>query len=123
MNKVKLLVGAYLTVAVLTMVAVVLLRDEKAIVNDAVWVRGTIVVLSAAMLFLFATRAAHGSRGAYRRVRVLSAVMVVAIVAIIAVPGPFPAWMKIDQAVCGVLLLGVALLVNRHDMRARFATK
>jgi hypothetical protein len=34
MNKVKLLVAAYLTVAVLTMVAVVLLR--------AVWVRGTI---------------------------------------------------------------------------------
>jgi hypothetical protein len=123
MKPVKMLVGAYLAVAVLTLVAIVLLRDDKAAVNDAVWVRGTIVVLSAALMVAFTVRAERGSRGAYRRVRVLSAVMVVAIAVIVALPGTFPVWMKIDQVVCGLVLLGVTVLVNSHDMRARFATK
>jgi uncharacterized membrane-anchored protein len=123
MKPVKLLVGAYLTVAVLTLVAIVLLRDDKTAVNDAVWVRGTIVVISAALMFAFARRADRGSRGAYRRVRILSAVMVVAIAVIVALPGTFPVWMKIDQVVCGLVLLGVTVLVNRQDMRARFAAK
>jgi uncharacterized membrane-anchored protein len=123
MKNVKLLVGTYLAVAVLTLAAIVLLRDDRAAVTDAVWVRGTIVVLSATLLFAFAVRADRGSRGAYRRVRVLSAVMVVAIAVIVVLPGVFPVWLKVDQVVCGLLLLGVVLLANRHDVRARFATK
>jgi len=57
-------------------------------------------------------RAANGSRGAYRRVRILSAVMVVAIAVIVALPGMFPLWMKIDRVVCGLILLGLLLSVR-----------
>lgn len=32
--------------------------------------------------------------------------MVAVIVVIIAVPGGFPVWMKIEQGVCGLLLIG-----------------
>lgn len=123
MTQLKVLVGAYLGVAVLTLAAIFALRDHHGVVNDAVWVRGTIVVASSALMFLFVVRIARGSRAAWRRVRILAAIMVVAIAAIVALPGPFPAWMKIDQVVCGLILLGVNVLVNGAHMRARFASR
>ncbi|MFE4856517.1 hypothetical protein [Streptomyces sp. NPDC056670] len=117
----KALVGAYLGISVLTLAAIVLLRDDSAEVNSAVWVRGTIVVVSALVTFLCALRAGRGSRSAYRRLRVISGVMVVAIAAVIALPGAFPAWMKAEQAVCGLLLLAVMALINGKHLRSVFA--
>jgi hypothetical protein len=119
---VKLLAGGYLGISVLTLVAVVLLRDHHSIVTSAVWVRGTIVVASAALTFALTFAAARGSRGAYRRLRLVSGAMVVAIVVIIALPGTFPLWMKIEQGVCGLILIGVALVVNGRHLRSVFAT-
>ncbi|MFI6054378.1 hypothetical protein ACIBCO_30340 [Streptomyces violascens] len=119
----KLLVGGYLGISVLTLVAIVALRNNSADVTSAVWVRGTIVVASALVTYLCAIRAARGSRPAYRRLRVITGVMVVAIAAIIALPGAFPLWMKAEQAVCGVLLIAVAVLVNGKYLRSLFAAK
>ena len=119
----KLLVGAYLGISLLTLVAIVLLRNHPAVVDDAVWVRGIIVVASALLTFAFATRAARGSRRAYLRLRIVSAVMVVAIAVIIALPGMFPMWMKVEQGICGLLLLGVVALVNGRHLRSVFAAK
>lgn len=115
-----LLVG-YLAVSVLTLAVVVLLRDDASVVNPAVWIRGTIVAASSVLTLAFAAATARGSRGAYRRLRVITTVMPVAIVVIIALPGTFPLWMKVEQAVCGVLLLGVVAIVNGRNMRAAFA--
>jgi hypothetical protein len=120
---VKVLVGCYLGISVLTLVAVILLRDDPAIVNTAVWIRGTLVVASALLMFGFVVRAAGGSRRAFLRVRIISAVMVVAIVVIVSLPGTFPVWMKIEQAVCGLILLGVVLLVNGRRLRSSFAAE
>ncbi|MFI6349278.1 hypothetical protein [Streptomyces sp. NPDC050560] len=116
----RLLTAGYLTVSVLTLVAVILLRHHHSLVNDAVWTRGVIVVASAAVTYTCAVRAAKGSRGAFRRLRVISAAMVAAIVVIIALPGTFPLWMKIDQGFCGALLLMVAVLVNGRRLRSLF---
>jgi hypothetical protein len=118
---VNLLVGCYLGLSVLTLAAIALLRNDPAIVNPAVWVRGTIVVASAALMAVLATRTARGSRGAYRRLRIVSAVMLVAIVVIIALPGDFPMWLKIEQGVCGLFLGGVVLIANGERVRSRFA--
>lgn len=115
-----MLTASYLALSVLTFVAIILLRHHPSMVNDAVWVRATIVVLSAALTFTFAVRAAAGSRGAYRRLRIFSAVMVVAIAVIIALPGLFPVWLKVEQGVCGVLLAGVAILANGRQLRMLF---
>ena len=117
----KRLVGAYVTLSVLTLVAIVLLRGDPAIVNDAVWVRGTIVVASSLLTLAFAIRAARGSRKAFLRLRIVSGVMLVAIVVILALPGTFPLWLKIEQGVCGLLLLGVVVLVNGTQLRSQFA--
>lgn len=117
----KLLVGAYLTLSVLTLAAIAALRGDPAIVTDAVWVRGTLVVASALLTLSFTTRAARGSRKAFLRLRIVSGVMLVAIVVIVALPGTFPVWLKIEQGVCGLLLLGVAILVNGRHLRSQFS--
>jgi hypothetical protein len=122
-RSVRLLVSGYLGLSVLTLVAIFLLRDDATIVNDAVWVRATIVVASALLTFAFAARAARGSHNAYRRLRIVSGIMLVAIVVIIALPGSFPVWLKIEQGVCGLMLLGVAVIVNGKHLRSLFATR
>jgi hypothetical protein len=112
------LVGGYLGLSLLTLVAIVLLRGDPHAVTPAVWVRGTIVAGTALLTFAFARAAARGSRRALLRLRITSAVMLVAIVVIVALPGAFPVWLRIEQAVCGLLLLGVVVLVNSRRARA-----
>ncbi|WP_239133413.1 hypothetical protein [Rugosimonospora africana] len=119
---IRMLTGGYLLLSVLTVAVIVLLRDHTTLVNSAVWIRGIIVAVSSALTYTFATRAARGSRGAYRRLRIIAAVMVAAITVIIALPGTFPLWMKTEQAVCGLLLLGVVAVVNGRHLRSVFAT-
>lgn len=119
----KRLVGAYAGVSVLTLAAIVLLRNHPGAVNSAVWTRGVIVVASSLLTFSFAVRAARGSRRALLRLRIVSAVMVAAIAAIVSLPGTFPVWMKIDQGFCGALLIGVVALVNGRRVRAQFAAE
>ena len=123
MRRIRLLIGGYVALSVLTLVAVVVLRNHHGIVNAAVWTRGTIVVLSSLLLLRFARRAAHGARRPFLRLRIISAVMVAAIAVIVVLPGTFPVWMKIEQGACGVLLLGVVALANRRHVRALFATE
>jgi hypothetical protein len=122
-RSVKLLVGCYLGISVLTLVASFLLYNNTAIVTPAVFVRGTIVVISASLMTFFAIQTARGSRRGYLGLRLESAIMLVAIVVIIALPGTFPLWFKLEQGVCGLLLLGVVVVVNNKHLRSMFATR
>ena len=123
LHNVQLLVGGYLGLSVLTLVAIVLLYNNTAIVTPAVFVRGTIVVLSTLLTTFFVARMARGSRAGYLGLRLESAIMFVAIAVIIALPGLFPLWMKIEQGVCGLLLLGVVVVVNGKHLRSTFAPR
>jgi cytochrome bd-type quinol oxidase subunit 2 len=116
----KVLVTAYLALCVLTLIFAAVFHDNATIVTDAVWVRATIVTLSAVLTFLFARSAARGSKRGYLRLRIVSAVMVVAIAVIIALPGLFPTWMRVEQGVCGLLLLSVVVVINGRRVRSRF---
>ena len=116
---VLLLTGAYAALSVLTLVVIVLFRNHPAMVTDAVWVRATIVFASSLLTFAFARSAAGGSRKGLLRLRIVSAVMLVAIVVIVVLPGLFPLWLRIEQAACGLLLLGVTVLVNGRRLWAR----
>jgi hypothetical protein len=122
-RSVKALVGCYAGVSVLALLAIVLLRNHTADVNSAVWTRGTIVVVSALVTVALTLRAERGSRRAYLRLRIISAVMVVAIAVIVSLPGTFPIWMKLEQGLCGLLLIGVVVLVNGKDVRSQFSAK
>lgn len=118
----KLLVSGYAGISVLTLAAIILLRDHPTIVTSAVWVRATIVVLSGLLMYLLTEKAARGARRAFLRLRIVSVVVVVAIVVIIALPGTFPLWMKIEQGVCGLVLLGVVGIANGRHLRSVFAS-
>jgi hypothetical protein len=113
----------YFGVGAAALVAVILLRNHPAEVNGAAWVRSIIVVGTALILLSAATLAARGHRGAFLRLRIISVVTTVAIAAIVAVPGTFPVWLKVEQACCGVIMLGVVLLANGRAARARFAVR
>jgi len=119
-RRLTLLVGGYVAISAMTLVAILLLRRDAAAVNSAVWTRATIVALSASLTVTFTVLAARGSRRAYLRLRIVSAVMLAAIVVIITLPGTFPVWMKIEQGVCGVLLAGVCTVANGKSLRASF---
>jgi O-antigen/teichoic acid export membrane protein len=103
MRTTRILVSCYLTLSVLTLVAVFLMRDHPGLVNPAVWVRTSIVAASAALMMSFVVRRA------YLRLRIVSTVMLIAIAVILAIPGDFPLWLKAEQAICGLLLLGVVV--------------
>ncbi|MER7580636.1 hypothetical protein [Kitasatospora sp. NPDC097691] len=118
---VRRFVLAYLGLSALTLVAAFVLRDHPALVTSAVWVRGTIVVAGAGVTMLLTVRAARGSRGAFRRLRIVSAVMLAAIVTVVVLPGILPVWMRVEQGLCGLALLGVAVLVNGRHLRTLFA--
>jgi hypothetical protein len=120
-HRIRLLLGGYLAAGVLTLAAAaVLSRTDSSAVNAAVWIRGTFVAAGALVMFLCAGRAARGSRGAYRRLRILSAVTVAAIVAVVSLPGTFPLWMKADQVACGLVLVAIVAVTNSRAVRALF---
>jgi O-antigen/teichoic acid export membrane protein len=123
LDRTRLLVACYLALSLLTLGAAALLHSDHAAVNDAVWVRGSIVALTSILMFAFATRAAQGSKGGLVRLRIVSAIMLVAIVVIVSLPDPFPLWLKVEQAVCGVLLLGVCVLANGRVVRGAFSER
>ena len=122
LRSVMALIYCYLGISVLTIVAIIPLHNA-AIDPASVWVRGLIVILHAGVTLAFAARMARGSRVGYNLLRLSSAGMVVAIAVILALPDDFPLWFKIEQGICGLLLLGVVVLVNGKRLRSAFATK
>lgn len=108
-GRVQALVASVLTISVGTLVVAALVGA-----NDAVWTRGIIVTVIAALLIALARRAFLGSRGAYRRIRYMTTIAPVATVVIVALPNDgYPAWMKVEQTVVGLLLLAIAISVGR----------
>ncbi|WP_438485483.1 hypothetical protein [Streptomyces sp. S186] len=120
-RRTKRLVGCYVGLSVLTLIAIILLRDHPDIATDAAWVRVIIVVATSLLMTSFAARASRGHSKSFLRLRLASGIMVVAIAVIVALPGAFPVWLRIEQAVCGILLLGVVTRVNGKTLRSVFA--
>ncbi|GAB3138491.1 hypothetical protein [Microbispora hainanensis] len=117
MRNVVWMISGYVAVSLLTLVAMIVFRQDATMVTTAVWVRGTLVAAGSLLTLFFAVRAARGDRRMLGRLRVVTAVMLVAIVVIIALPGMFPLWFKLEQGVCGLLLLAVVVQVNRRPAR------
>ena len=110
------LVGCYLALCVLTLGAIVLLRDTPA-VTDTVWVRGAVLAVVSVVTMLVAVRAVRDGGRALVRLRIVAAVQVVAIAVFVALPGALPTWMRLEQAACGIVL--IAVLWASSGRRAR----
>lgn len=89
-------------------------------VDTAIWVRCSIVLGSSIVLLIFGIGAARGSRNALLRLRIVSPIVVAAVIVIVAIPGFLPDWVRIEQAVCGLLVLPVAIIANLPRTRALF---
>ncbi|GAA3285954.1 hypothetical protein Dvina_03555 [Dactylosporangium vinaceum] len=109
----RLLTAGYLTLSVAALVLAYVLRHHPDLVTDAVWVRGSLVVASAVVANVLAWR------GDVRRLRIVAIVMTVAIAVVVSIPGLFPVWLRIEQVLCGLLLLGVVLTLPRRQVTSR----
>lgn len=92
-------------------------------VDVAIWVRCSVVLGSAVVLLIFGIGAARGSRNALLRLRIVAPIVVVAVVVIVSIPGFLPDWVRIEQAVCGALVLPVAIIANLPRTRALYPAK
>lgn len=122
-RRVKVLALSYFGISILTLVAIPVFRNNPVMVTPAVWVRGSIVVASSVVMTSFVFQMARGRSRAYLRLRLVSAIMLVAVVIIIAIPGDFPLWMKLEQGICGVLLLGICIIVNGKQLRRAYRAR
>jgi hypothetical protein len=110
---VRRLVGAYLILSVLTVVALVVLSaTAPSLVTNEAWGRGIILAGTSLLTYGFAKRAAKGSSRALRGLRVVVVILLVSVVGVLFLL-PLPWWMRIEQAVCGALLLATAVLTFR----------
>ena len=122
-RNVKLLIGGYLAVGLAGIGVIVAYHANRDMVTDAAQGRGVAIVISALLTMFFAFRAAQGVRRAFLRVRIVSVVLVAVLAVLAALPGVFPVWMRIEQGLCAVILLGVALIVNGRHLRTVFARR
>jgi hypothetical protein len=115
-----ILLAAFIVVS-LAMEAVLVVQSVAGIsIDGAIWTRCSLVLASSIVLFLLAFGAARGSRPAWIRLRIVSIVVVVAVAVIVSIPGFLPDWVRIEQAVCGALVLPVAIVLNLRRMAALF---
>ncbi len=92
-------------------------------VDIAIWIRCSIVLGSAVVLLIFGIGAARGSRNVLLRLRIVAPIVVAAVVVIVSIPGFLPDWVRVEQAVCGALVLPVAIIANLPRTRALVPTK
>lgn len=117
---VLLLVSAFLAVSTGMLVFLAGASVVGTRIDGAVWSRCSLVVGSAIIILLLAVYAARGARRAWVRLRIVSPAVVAAIVVIVSIPGFLPDWVRLEQAVCGILILPAAILVNLPRTRALF---
>jgi hypothetical protein len=117
------LLAGFLAVSTAMEAVLVVQSATGTIVDSAIWIRCSLVLASSVVLLAIAAAAARGSRGAWRRLRIISPIVVVAVIVIVSIPGFLPDWVRLEQAVCGALVLPVAILVNLPRMGALFPRK
>jgi hypothetical protein len=114
------LITAFLALSAALIAFVAVLAAFGISVDLAIWIRGSFVVASGVTLLLFAWVAVRGSRAAFMRLRIILPVVLVALIVIVSIPGFLPVWMRVEQAVCGALLLPVAILLFLPRMTALY---
>lgn len=117
---VLILLTGFLAVSGAMVAVLVALSRFGADIDVTIWIRCSLVLASSIVLLLLAVNAARGSRNACLRLRIISPVVVTAVIVIVSIPGFLPVWVRIEQGVCGALVLPVAILVNLPQVRAVF---
>jgi hypothetical protein len=119
---VLVLFAAFALVSAAMEVVLVVQSVSSVRVDGGTWTRCSLVLASAVVLLLLGVAAARGSRPAWRRLRIISPIVVVAVIVVVSIPGFLPDWVRLEQAVCGALVLPAAVIVNLPRTAALFPT-
>jgi len=114
------LVGGYIAISLGAVIALYVMRTDTQFASKEAWVHGIIIAITAIIMGILTRITAKGNAKSYLRLRITTLILLIAIVVTTAIPGDFPIWMKVEQVVSGLLLLGVVILLNRSKTRASF---
>ena len=89
-------------------------------VPPAVFVRSTIILIVGLFMLLCGLRMRRGRRWAYLRAKWIAILGTIGFVGVALVPGPFPAWMRIEQGLQAVVFLALAWMLTRPALGAFF---
>lgn len=117
------LFSCFAAVSALMLAALIVLAATGYHVDTAMWVRCSIVLASAVLLLVFADRAAHGTRSAVVRLRIITPIVFAALVVIALIPGFLPDWARAEQALCALLLIPAVILLWMPRTMALFGPK
>jgi hypothetical protein len=119
-RRISVLAMLYVVVNLATFGVICALRNRHDLVNDTVWTRGTILAVTSLLLLAFTKGIARGSYKAFVRVRIISVILLLSVIILLVIPGLLPTWMKLEQAICGLLLLGIIVAANSRHSRSLF---
>ena len=98
----------------------VVIDSVKNILRQTVWVRVAGNVIVSLVYVLLVRRLRRGQRRAYLRVIALCVAGLVGIGYLI-LAGQYPVWMRVEQGLQAIVLLGLLWAVTRREVRDRFA--
>ncbi|MBV9563718.1 MAG: acyltransferase [Bradyrhizobium sp.] len=89
-------------------------------ISPAVWIRSTIILLVSLFMLLCGMQMRRGRRSAYVRAKWIAALGTIGFVGVAALPGPFPAWMRIEQGAQALVFLALAWMLTRPKLAQFF---
>jgi hypothetical protein len=89
-------------------------------VSPAVWIRSTIIVVVSLFMLWCGMQMRRGRRWAYVRAKWIAVLGTMGFVGVAALPGPFPAWMRIEQGAQALLFLALAWMLTRPALASFF---
>lgn len=87
----------------------------------ALWSKVVTTVLVAGLYIWRAFALRRGSRGAYRRLYWICIVGIIGIGYLIITGTQYPIWMRVEQGLQALVLVGLLIAVSRKEVRDRFA--
>lgn len=112
--RVKRLVVAYVVVALGTLVALaVLAATAPHLATSEAWGHAVIVAVFAIVLPVRTRAALKGSPSGLRALTIIGCVLLVVNLIEAALPGAFPAWMRVEMLVIAAMMLTLAILSIR----------
>lgn len=88
--------------------------------SPAVWIRSTIILLVSLFMLLCGQQMRRGRRWAYVRAKWIAVLGSIGFVGVAGLPGPFPAWMRIEQGAQGLVFLALTWMLTRPALVSFF---
>jgi peptidoglycan/LPS O-acetylase OafA/YrhL len=97
--------------------------QQPGTISIYVWGRAITELVLGMAYFLFAYLWRRGKFWGYLRMLMTSALTLLSTLSVVALDGSYPWWLRLEQALQTAVILLLAYLLTRPDMRARFRKK